>query len=210
LKQLHYIQRHLSGYSIIASDRVIDEISQYPTLFYCEKAFSVNEKGEFWLSRTPDVHRSKDWDSAYPRMMSYALLEDKETKRELWVIVTHLDNRGSEARKEQAKIICEWISRRSGPIILMGDFNDHPGSTVHQILTSPETGLKDTWQVLGRDEDKDSMTYHGFQGIPKKARIDWILLTSHFQVLDAHIIRDHYNGYFPSDHFPYMVEIEWV
>jgi len=143
-------------------------------------------------------------------MMSYGLLEHKETKRQLWAVVTHLDNRGIEARWEQAKIVCEWVRKHAGPIVLMGDFNDHPGSRVHRLLTCPEDTLKDTWQVLGKNEDESSMTYHGFQGIPQKGRIDWILVTQHFRVLDGNIIRDHDERHFPSDHFPYMVEVEWA
>lgn len=88
------------------------------------------EGGEFWLSKTPFIHRSKDWDSAFPRMMNYGLMEDCETRRSFWVAVAHLDHIGAEARLEQAKILFGWVNNRSGPRILMGDFNDVPGSDV--------------------------------------------------------------------------------
>jgi endonuclease/exonuclease/phosphatase family metal-dependent hydrolase len=168
----------------------------------------VQDGGEFWLSKTPEVHRSKSWDSAFPRMMSYARVNAVKTDEVFWVAVTHLDHVGTEARYQQGKIIADWIGVRTGPIILMGDFNDSPVSSVHRLLVSPETGLRDTWQILGHREDSDSITHHGFRGIPQKTRMDWILVSSHFRVIDARIIRDHSGDRYPSDHFPYTVELE--
>ncbi|OPX40556.1 MAG: hypothetical protein B1H13_06920 [Desulfobacteraceae bacterium 4484_190.3] len=85
------------------------------------------------------------------------------------------------------------MAERKEPVILMGDFNDIPGSNVHQLL--------------GRKERQDGFTHHGFTGIPQKGRIDWILASSRFAIRDAVIIQDHFNGRYPSDHFPYMVDL---
>jgi endonuclease/exonuclease/phosphatase family metal-dependent hydrolase len=63
---------------------------------------------------------------------------------------------------------------------------------------------------LGREEDEKSMTHHGFTGMPKKTRMDWILVSKHFRVIDAQIIRDNSEGSYPSDHYPYMVDLEWA
>ena len=209
--QLLYLRDHLPDYVLHAPGRVIDPTSQYPTLFFRREDFEVEEGGEFWLSKTPEVHRSKDWDSAFPRMMSYAGIRRKgEGQRLLWVAVTHLDHVGTEARYEQAKILSQWVRSRNGPVILMGDFNEDPGSGVHRLLTSVETGLEDTWQLLGREEGSDAYTHHGFMGVPQKSRIDWILISPHFRVTHARVVRDHFGDRYPSDHFPYEVELEWT
>jgi endonuclease/exonuclease/phosphatase family metal-dependent hydrolase len=209
--QLEYLQRELPQYQIHLPYRPIDETCQYPTLFYLRERFESKEGGEFWLSRTPDIHRSNDWDSAFPRMMSYALFEDLKTNNRFWAAVTHLDHVGAEARKEQATIISEWLRTKAAlPRILMGDFNDLPGSPAHRILTAEDVDLRDSWQLLGRGEDERSMTHHDFHGVPEKCRMDWILVSRGFQVLDAHIIRDHCNGRYPSDHFPYGVVLDWA
>jgi endonuclease/exonuclease/phosphatase family metal-dependent hydrolase len=92
---------------------------------------------------------------------------------------------------------------------MMGDFNAGPESPAHRLLTTPETGLRDTWQLLGRPEDADSFTHHGFQGVPRDNRIDWILVTPHFRAMDVRIIRDQCRGRYPSDHFPYTAILEW-
>lgn len=209
--QLSYLKEQLPDYAIhVPHGRVLDEKSQYPTLFYRKDRFEALEAGELWLSTTPTVHLSKDWDSAFPRMMSYGLFRDRQTQRHLWVLVTHLDHIGIEARQQQTRIISQWIREKDEPVILMGDFNDKPGSPVHRILISAETGLQDTWQVLNREENEESMTHHGFNGVPERTRMDWIVISRHFQVTDACIVRDHDRSRYPSDHFPYEVELEWV
>lgn len=208
--QLDYLQDHLPDYYFHTPQRVFDDTCQYPTLFVRKDEFEVAGGAEFWLSKTPEVHRSMDWDSAFPRLISYAKLRTVTTNRVLCVAVTHLDHIGNRARYEQGKIIAAWLQRESGPIVIMGDFNDSPDSTVHQVLIAPETGLRDTWQILGHKEDDNSFTYHGFQGIPQKTRMDWILISSHFRVTEGHIIVDHSAGRYPSDHFPYMATLEWT
>ncbi|MFZ0449905.1 MAG: endonuclease/exonuclease/phosphatase family protein [Desulfatiglandaceae bacterium] len=206
--QLLYLRDHLPEYHLHAPRRVIDNTCQYPTLFIRKQDFHVGEGRDFWLSKTPDVHRSKDWDSAFPRMMSYASVRLTGSEKAFWFAVTHLDHRGATARYEQARIIASWIEKQKEPVILMGDFNDVPGSPVHELLVAPETGLLDTWQVLGREEGPQSFTHHGFTGVPRDSRIDWILASPHFKIMAANIIRDHFDGRYPSDHFPYLVDLE--
>jgi endonuclease/exonuclease/phosphatase family metal-dependent hydrolase len=208
--QLSYLQENLPAYVIHTPDRLTDDVSQCPTLFIQNDEFEILEGKEEWLSTTPDVYLSKDWGSAFPRMMSYAKILHKKSGKHLWVAVTHLDHIGVEARYNQAKIIADWAKNRNEAVVLMGDFNDNPGSPVHGVLTAPETKLRDTWQTLERKENSGSFTNHGFDGIPQKTRMDWILISPHFHVTDAAIIRDNVAGRYPSDHFPYSVDLEWA
>lgn len=207
--QLAFLRERLPGYRMQAAGRIWDDTCQYPTLFFRDDLFRLLDGGEFWLSKTPSVHRSKNWDSAFPRMMSYGFFKDLQDSKEFWAVVTHLDHMGSEARVEQAKILADWLASRREPRILMGDFNDHPGSMVHRVLTSPGTGLRDTWQVLLRGEDEASMTHHNFGGVPQQWRMDWILASREFRALEARIIRSNREGRYPSDHFPYAVDLSW-
>ncbi len=209
--QLEYLAEHLSYYAMDAAARPVDDAAcQYPTLFHHRERLELLEGGEFWLSTTPHIHRSKDWDSAFPRMMSYGLLRDKLTGSSVWVAVTHLDHIGEMARIKQVEIIRDWLRSRPGPKVLMGDFNELPGSVVHQMLTQPHTELCDSWQILGRGESEASMTHHDFHGGPNNGRLDWVLVSPHFHVRAAGIVQDHQNGRFPSDHFPYWVDLDWA
>ena len=206
--QLAFLEENLDGYRIAADSRHWDDHCQYPTLYYLEEEFALIESNEFWLSETPEVHMSKSWDSAFPRMITYAYLEKRHTGVQLWVSVTHLDHISERARIEAAKMIRNWALERRAPTVLLGDFNDCPGSDVHRILNKPLGPFADSWQVLGMLEDQQSFTHHGFTGIPAKGRIDWILTTQEFSVLDAAVVSDNEAGSYPSDHFPYWVDLE--
>ena len=208
--QLMYLSEHLTDYVPNMPGREPDEKSQCPTLFFRKEWFEVESGRDFWLSKTPEIHLSKDWGSAFPRMISYGEVSSVKAQGRMMAAVTHLDHIGVEARFQQARIISEWVEKQELPVILMGDFNDDPASRVHEILTQPTVRLKDTWEVLEGREDTGSYTHHGFNGIPQHARMDWILVSPHFEVIDARIIRDEYNGTYPSDHYPYMADIKMV
>ncbi|MFP4193498.1 MAG: endonuclease/exonuclease/phosphatase family protein [Desulfobacterales bacterium] len=207
--QILYLKENLHGYFAHIPDRPDDEKAQCPTLFIRGQKFAIAGGRDFWLSKTPDVHLSKDWDSAFPRMLSYAVLESLEQGGvKLCAAVTHLDHKGTEARLRQAEIIAKWAGDLKVPLVLMGDFNEEPDADVYRMLTGSGTGLHDTWRSLGRDEGPESYTHHAFTGSPKGNRIDWILAGRGFSVLDARVVKYRENRYYPSDHFPYMAELE--
>jgi len=206
--QLMYLSEHLTDYVPNMPGREPDEKSQCPTLFFRKEWFEIESGRDFWLSKTPEIHLSKDWDSAYPRMISCAEVSSVKAQGRMTVAVTHLDHIGVEARFQQARIISEWVEKQKLPVVLMGDFNDDPASRVHEILTQPTVRLKDTWSALEGREDTGSYTHHGFNGIPQHARMDWILVSPHFEVIDARIIRDDFSGSYPSDHYPYVADVK--
>lgn len=204
--QLVYLQEMLPDYRAFMPNRLYDPKIQCPTLFVQKERFEILEGCDIWLSETPEVHLSKSWDSAFPRMMSYCRIHDRSSGNKFYAGVTHLDHLGVDARRHQAEIIASWAKERKAPKIVMGDFNEEPGGDVHRILTAPETRLADTWEVLEKPEDETAFTHHGFTGTPQLARLDWILAGG-FDVLDAGIVRDQKGGHYPSDHFPYMVDL---
>ncbi len=208
--QLKYLQESLPEYEVLMPGRLPDPKIQCPTLFFRKKDIHIEGGKDFWLSKTPDVHLSKDWDSAFPRMLSFAELRMENSYRKLVAAVTHLDNVGVEARYQQAKIIAQWANQQKSPLVLMGDFNDAPDSRVHDALTVPETSLRDTWNLMGLQNGETSFTHHGFCGKPQLARMDWILVDFHFQVTHVAVIRDNINGKYPSDHYPYLADIHFV
>jgi endonuclease/exonuclease/phosphatase family metal-dependent hydrolase len=209
VSQLNYLKENLSGYQMHTPSRVLDDTCQYPTLFFRKERFRIMEGNEFWLSKTPEIHRSKNWDSAFPRMMSNATVELSTSGQVFSVAVTHLDHMGGTARLKQAEIIARWAHKKTVPVILMGDFNDGPDSEAHRALVNKETRLSDSWNELGHSEGKESFTHHAFTGIPQKSRIDWILTTVPPYVLDARIVHDQFDERYVSDHFPYCVDLSW-
>jgi len=205
--QLEYLTRHLQGFLPLVGHRQVDPTCQYPTIFYRQE-FQVKDSGEFWLSETPSLHRSKSWDSAFPRMVTYGLFQ--EVGRDLWFyfINTHLDHISSLARFHGARLIREFFLEKTEPLILVGDFNEPPGAAVYQEMIGPGRRLSDTWRAL-HPQGCDLPTQHDFGGKPRGQRIDWILITAPFRVTKAEIVGYNQRGRYPSDHFPYAVEVKY-
>jgi endonuclease/exonuclease/phosphatase family metal-dependent hydrolase len=206
--QLEYLAAHLPGYQPLIKHRRIDPTCQYPTIFYRQDLFEVGESGEFWLSETPTVHRSKSWESAFPRMVTYGLF--KETGRDLWFyfLDTHLDHISALARLNGARMIRERFFSLGKPLILAGDFNEPPDSQVYREFLDDGSPVQDTWRAV-YPPGVEATSQHRFDGCPLGSRIDWILISPPFKVKEAFMVTDNQNGRYPSDHFPYAVEVDY-
>jgi endonuclease/exonuclease/phosphatase family metal-dependent hydrolase len=206
--QLDHLTAHLPGYRPLIEHRQVDPTCQYPTIFYRDAAFQVKEGDEFWLSTSPREHRSKSWDSAFPRMATYGLF--REIGREVWFyfINTHLDHISEMARFHGSRMIRDHFLPLDKPLILAGDFNEPPDAPVYRQLIGEGSPLIDTWRACHRTAT-DPPTQHQFNGEPRGSRIDWILVTPPFRVKAAHILTYHWEDRYPSDHFPYLAEVEY-
>jgi endonuclease/exonuclease/phosphatase family metal-dependent hydrolase len=206
--QLDYLTAHLSGYLPLTAHREVDVTCQYPTVFYRAQGFEALKSGEFWLSQTPTVHRSQSWGSAFPRMVTYGLFQKRGRRESFYFINTHLDHISAEARLQGARMIREHFFPLKQPMILAGDFNEPPESPVYHQLLGSGSPLTDTWRAVHPPVEEAS-TQHGFDGSPRGSRIDWILVSPAFGVQQAAIIYDNQEGRYPSDHFPYTVEVDY-
>ena len=206
--QLDYLTQHLPDYRPLIEHREVDPTCQYPTIFYRPQAFQVKESGEFWLSETPTEHRSKSWDSAFPRMVTFGLFQ--ETGKALWFyfLNTHLDNISRQARLQGSRMIRRHFLGLKEPLILVGDFNEPPEGDVYQELLGSGSPLTDTWRASHPPGD-EAPTVHAFNGQPRGHRIDWILITPPFQVIGVAVITHNREGAYPSDHFPYLAEVAY-
>jgi endonuclease/exonuclease/phosphatase family metal-dependent hydrolase len=205
--QLEFLAANLPGYLPLIGHREVDPTCQYPTIFYRADGFEVQDSGEFWLSETPLVHRSLSWGSAFPRMLTYGRFKERPRPEWFYFADTHLDHISGEARFKGAQMIREFFSPRPEPLILAGDFNEPPDSPVYQEF-SGRLPLLDTWRAF-HPPGEEATTQHSFDGRPRGARIDWILAAPVFRVAKASILDYHQGERYPSDHFPYLVELEY-
>jgi len=206
--QLEYLAGNLPGYLPLIQHRDVDPTCQYPTIFYRAESFTVRESGEFWLSETPMVHRSLSWGSAFPRLVTYGLFQETGRQQAFYFLDTHLDHVSAEARLEGARLIGQRFFSPGQPLILAGDFNEAPESPVYQEILGEGSPLKDTWRAL-HPPGEEVTTQHFFNGLPRGARIDWILVSPPFRVMNAAVVTDNREGRYPSDHFPYEAEVEY-
>ena len=197
----------LDGYGLADGHRDWDPNRFYPCVFYRREAIEVLDGGDRWLSKTPELHASKSWGSAFPRLGTWARCRIISSGRELIFACAHLDIAGEETRAGQAGVLLELLSEVNPdnlPVILVGDFNDTPGSEAYRTVTGQ---YDDAWRRC-RPDGEEADTWHGFTGVGQRGRLDWILISPEVKVHDIEIIHTSYNGMYPSDHFPVKARLE--
>ena len=144
-------------------------------ILYDEQRLKLIERDYLWLSKSPRVEESKDWESSGARTLNIARFQwiRNDSRTKILVFNTHLDVKGERARREQAKIVRSTMEQwqRKYPtdaVLLLGDFNTLPQQTVYHILTANEF-LHDAWaeckvQLSTCQSNVFSSTFHGWLG----------------------------------------------
>lgn len=186
------------------------EKGEHSAIFFKKDRFKVLDKGDFWLSETPDKP-SLGWDATCcNRIASWVYLQDLDTKKKFYFFNVHYDHQGVQARKESSKLILRKIKEIAGkePVILTGDFNGDHASEWYQTLANSDL-LKDTYKEVAHPYANNA-SFNGFkQQSDRNEIIDHIFVTDDFKVNKWGILTDTYHGKFPSDHFPILVEMEY-
>lgn len=178
-------------------------------IFYDRRRWSLvdGRSGTFWLSETPSVPGSRDWKTASPRIATWAVLRETRSGRLVMVVNTHLDDRSQEARENGAKVIAKFLAREAErmPVIVMGDFNAGPLNPARSSLCEGWQGsppLRDCYAIARAGNESAAGTYHGFKGGTGGLRIDAILASEHFDIVEASISHTPEGEKHLSDHYP--------
>jgi endonuclease/exonuclease/phosphatase family metal-dependent hydrolase len=204
--QLDEIARELPQYDEIGVGRDDGvEAGEYSAILYDRRVLTVLEHGTFWLSDTPSEPGSATWGNRIPRLVTWARFRNRSGLA-FYVFNTHWDHESQPARERSAALVLERIARRSAPdpVLLMGDFNageDNPA--FRALLSSDSAGgrLHDTFRILHPDAPETG-TFHAFRGDRTGDKIDAILASPEWRVLDAGIVLLREGGRYPSDHYP--------
>ncbi len=180
------------------------EKGEYSAVFYRRDRFTVLEQGTFWLSKTPEVPGSKDWDAAITRIATWGRLEDKITGKSFLMVNTHFDHVGKESRRYSAELIKERAQAfsKSLPVIMTGDFNFTRETPPYHVMMDP-SGL----QLVDAGPDTSGTSCGFVVGARPCSGIDYIFHTRHWEGNDYHVIQDNDGSYYPSDHLPVMVSL---
>ncbi len=185
---------------------------EFCSIFYDSTKYKLLDEGTFWLSETPDSVGSKGWDAALPRIASWVKLKDISRKQIFYVFNAHLDHQGAISRIESARLITSKISEyaKDAPAILMGDFNSFDTAAAYQHITywDEKDRLEDCIKLPIYGHHGPTCTYIGFDAVFNSGnRIDFIFVKNKIQVLHHVIIDDNWDGFYPSDHLPVLVEL---
>jgi len=159
-------------------------------MLYDTEQLELVEQDYLWLSKTPRVIESKDWNSFGIRTLNIARFRLKQKQQqqqeqqqqqpiEVLVFNTHLDVGSEEARRRQSEIVArtvsEWQAKYPNAVtFLMGDFNTAPGQAAYVTLTR-NTTLSDAWIVCKTrsddsfvdktcDSNSVAPSFHGWKG----------------------------------------------
>lgn len=217
--QKDYLVERLEGYSAVGVGRDDGRgAGEMTALFYRTSRFVQLESGHFWLSETPDVPGSKNWDAAITRMATWVKLRDEQNPDAptLYFFNTHFDHIGRESRYQSARLIRRRIESLpdSPPVIITGDFNEGESSRTWQALFDVDSSagpplLRDSYRLAHPQRRVDEATFNGFNVTRVEGdRIDWIGCTRDFRVTSAEIDRSVRDGRAPSDHYPVTAVLE--
>lgn len=185
------------------------EEGEHAAIFYKKATFRLLDKGDFWLSQTPEKP-SLGWDATCcNRICSWVYLQDIKSGKKFYVFNAHYDHQGLEARKESSKLVLAKISSVAGnaPVIFMGDLNGGHDSDWYLELANSKL-LNDSYSQV-KDPYVNNSSFNGFGSVKNgKEIIDHVFVTPHFRVAKWGLLTDTYNGKFPSDHFPVYVRVK--
>lgn len=184
---------------------------EYSPIFFLKDKFEVLDKGNFWLSETPDVPGSKGWDAAIERIASYAKLKDKATGKIFMAVNTHFDHVGVMARRESAKLIMKKIQEIVGnrPAVVTGDFNVTEDDEAYVTMTTDAFRMNDAYHMTA-NHTGTVYTFQNFLRISplECGKIDFIFLTPAIRVKHSHIEVQSLENIL-SDHNPHWADLEF-
>ena len=202
--QAHALAGDLPNHGCIGLRRPAPEFWQNNLIFYHHRWRCLRHR-HFFLRPTPGIP-SRFRESRWPRQCTLGVFTCRS--HEIVCVNTHLDFKSS-VQVAGARMIRKAVDREGPglPALLMGDFNTGPDSPCRQALTGPA-------RSNGRCRFRSVFTapypgtHHGFTGTATGDQIDWILYSGRLKPTGCRIIRDTFDGRYPSDHFPVYAEFE--
>lgn len=200
----------LTGYQGVGVGRLDGaESGEYCAVFFRKDRFTLLDSGTFWLSETPEVVGSLGWDGACERIATWVVLRDRDG-RELFFIDTHLDHVGQVARDEGVSLLMKRIETLSGgrPVILTGDFNSEPGSSV--VAHVQKDGVLRDAKAIAAQRSGTDWSFSDFGQIPEAERplLDYIFVSGDIEALRYEVLPDTFDGGYVSDHAPVMAVVK--
>lgn len=175
----------LPGYDYIGVGRDDGkEEGEYECVWYNTERLRLLDKGNFWLSETPD-RPGLGWDAACVRICSWGKFSVKGEKKgkTFYYFNLHMDHVGIVARREAAKLIVRKIREIAGdsPVVVTGDFNVDQKNEIYTIFT--ESGiLKDSYEAA-EQRFAENGTFNSFKPeLKTDSRIDHIFVSPSTQV----------------------------
>ncbi len=194
------------------------EAGEYAAILIDRTRLELLEQGTFWFSETPSVPGSKSWGNDIPRICTWAHVRDHTSGRSFYAYNVHWDHQSQPSRERSAGLLMQRIAQRESgedPVLVTGDFNaGESNPAFERLLALPEAGqtaaaggqLFDTFRTL-YPEAMGVGTFNGFEGETGGEKIDAVLASEAWHVIESEIVRAAPHGRYPSDHFPVVATV---
>lgn len=207
--QVADLSEMLPGYGWVGSGRDDGkEQGEYTPVFFKESEFELADKGQFWLSYTPEIPGSIGPGAVLPRIATWAKLIHKPSNKIVFIFNTHFSHISDEARRLGAEILAEKMKEIAGesPVILTGDFNIEYRSDTYQLVSQQFLSSNQLTSTFSESDEENPdawpKTYNGFSEANPGSFIDYIFVHNHFAVKEYSIGRMKSEEIFISDHWP--------
>lgn len=193
-----------------------DRHGEYAGIWFRKDRFESDpdDRGNFWLSDTPELAGSKSWGNEITRITTWTRLIERTSQRGFYLYNTHWDHRNQASREHAARLIASRIDRRKHgdeAVILAGDFNSRETNPAIQYLTGHtaaphwKNSMIDTFDRLHPD-DPNRTTLHFWSGnAAGRLKVDHIFVSKGVQVQSAAILKQ--TKPMLSDHFPVTARV---
>ena len=193
------------------------EAGPHDSILFRFGRFTLLDCDTIFLSPTPS-QPSRGWDAKFPRGITWAKLQDNQTRKFLYFFNTHFDYHSRHARDESACLLREEVHKiaRDAPYVVTGDFNLFPemgGHETYLLLTGSQPGkpgkpLIDAQKAALYPHRGPTGTWSGFKepGQPG-IKPDYIFVEPSVRVYQHGVLADTYAGQFPSDHLPVVADL---
>ncbi|RFM25721.1 endonuclease/exonuclease/phosphatase family protein [Deminuibacter soli] len=207
LNQLDDLSKALPAYNRYGLGRDDGkDAGEHSAIFYKKDKFELLQKGDFWLSETPD-QPTLGWDATCcKRICSWVQLKDKKSGKSFFFFNAHYDHQGVKARIESSKLVLARIKAIAGskPVVFTGDLNGGHETDCYKIIAT-STLLQDSYTLVSNPYVNNG-SFNGFgHNLQSNELIDHVFVTKQFSVTRYGVLTDTYRGKFSSDHCPVLV-----
>jgi endonuclease/exonuclease/phosphatase family metal-dependent hydrolase len=204
--QVKFIEENFKDYDCVGVGRDNGKSEgEHMSIFWNKKNVKMLKWGTFWLSETPEKP-SKGWDAKCKRTATWALMKDKKTGKHFYYVNTHLDHRGSEARRQGLNLIVsriDEINQKGYPMVLTGDFNMKPDDAA---LTGLEQRMQSARKIAPKTDNHATLNLWG-KGKADMV-IDYIYVSGFSACPEYHTITEKYGTWkYVSDHYPIYAKL---
>lgn len=204
--QIRFIEDNFADYDSVGVGRDNGKSEgEFMSIFWNKKTVKMVKWGTFWLSETPEKP-SKGWDAACKRTATWALMKDKKTGKHFYYVNTHLDHRGSEARRQGLNLIVsriDEINQKGYPMVLTGDFNMKPDDAA---LTGLEQRMQSARKIAPKTDNHATLNLWG-KGKADMV-IDYVYVSGFSACPEYHTVNEKYGQWkFISDHYPVYAKL---